>query len=98
MQKQKSSTIHESVHESVHESISTSLLTLAMTLEKLGKVHQALPPYLKIIEKYPDTPEVPVAIEKVLAIAEGMRQKGQFHVAMRVYERLENASQEDHEK
>ncbi|MCX6054963.1 MAG: hypothetical protein NTZ74_08635 [Chloroflexi bacterium] len=90
MQKQKSSTIHES--------ISSSLLTLAMTLEKQGKVHQALSPYLKIIEKYHDTAEVPAAIEKVLAIADEMRKKGQFHVAMRVYDRLEMASQDDSEK
>jgi TolA-binding protein len=81
----------------VHEAISASLLTLAMTLEEQGKVHQALSPYLKIIERYPDTPEVPAAVEKVLAIAEGMRKKGQFHVAMRVYDRLEAASQEEHE-
>jgi len=89
MPKQKSSTIHETV--------STSLLTLAMTFEKLGKVHQALNTYLKIIEKYPDTPEVPAATEKVLAIAEGMRQKGKFQVAMGVYARLESASQVEHE-
>ena len=89
MPKQKVSTIHESV--------SSSLLTLAMTLEKLGKVHQALSPYLKIIEEYSDTAEVPAAIEKVLAIAEGMRQRGQFHVAMRVYDRLEAASQVEDE-
>lgn len=81
----------------VHEAISASLLTLATTLDEQGKVHQALTPYLKIIERYPDTPEVPAAVEKVLAIAEGMRKKGQFHVAMRVYERLEAASQEEHE-
>jgi len=81
----------------VHEAISASLLTLAMTLEEQGKVHQALTPYLKIIEHYLDTPEVPAAVEKVLAIAEGMRKKGQFHVAMRVYDRLEAASQEEHE-
>ncbi len=90
MSKQKASTVHESV--------STSLLSLAMTLEKLGKVHQALSPYLKIIEKYPDTPEVPLAIEKVLAIADGMRLRGQFHVAMRVYDRLESASFVAHEE
>jgi len=81
----------------VHGSVSSSLLTLAMTLEKLGKVHQALSPYLKIIEEYSDTDEVPAAIEKVLAIAEGMRQRGQFHVAMRVYDRLEAASQVEDE-
>jgi len=82
---------------SIHESVSTSLLSLAMTLEKLGKVHQALTPYLKIIEKYPDTLEVTAAVQKVLAIAEGMRQRGQFHVAMRVYDRLEAASQVENE-
>jgi TolA-binding protein len=76
----------------IHESISSSLLSLAMTLEEQGKVNQALSTYMKIIEKYPDTTEVPAAIEKVLAIAEGYRQKGQFHVAMGVYDRLENAS------
>jgi hypothetical protein len=104
--KQKSGSTHETAHESVHESaresvhetVSTSLLSIAITLEKQGKVHQALSPYLKIIEQYPHTPEVRTAIEKVLAIADGMRQKGQFHVAMRVYERLESAAQDDDEK
>ena len=81
----------------VHESVSSSLFTLAMTLEKLGKVHQALSPYLKIIEEYPDTAEATTAIDKVLAIADGMRLRGQFHVALRVYDRLEVASQVEHE-
>ncbi len=89
MPKQKPTTIHEAV--------SASLLTLAATLEEQGKVHQALTPYLKIIECYPGTPQAPTAVEKVMAIADGMRKKGQFHVAMRVYDRLEAASQEDHE-
>ena len=78
---------------SIHDNVSAALLSVGMALEKLGKVHQALTPYLKIIEKYPDTAEVPVAVEKVMAIAEAMQQRGQFHVAMRVYDRLEMASQ-----
>jgi TolA-binding protein len=90
MPKQKPTTLHESV--------STSLLNLAITLEEQGKVHQALTPYLNIVEHYPDTPEMPLAVEKVLAIADRMRKKGQFHVAMRVYERLEAASQEENEE
>jgi TolA-binding protein len=89
MPKQKTTT--------VHGAISASLLTLATTLEEQGKVHQALAPYLKIIEHYPDTPEVPAAVEKVMAIADGMRKRGQFHVAMRVYDRLEEATQEENE-
>lgn len=78
---------------SIHDNVSTSLLTIGMALQEQGKVHQALTPYLKIIEKYPDTAEVPIAVEKVMAIAESMQQRGQFHVAMRVYDRLEMASQ-----
>ena len=82
---------------SIHDNVSAALLSVGMALEKLGKVHQALTPYLKIIEEYSDTPEVPAAIERVLAIAAGMRKVGQFHVAMRVYDRLEGASQVEHE-
>ena len=82
----------------VHESVSSRLLVMANTLERMGKVHQALEPYLKIIEKYPDTPEVSTAIEKVLMIADDMRKVGQFHVAMRVYERLEKADEAKNEE
>lgn len=82
---------------SVHEAISTSLFQVAMTLEEQGKVHQALSPYLKIIEEYSSTPEAPASVEKLLGIADRMRLNGQFHVAMRVYARLENASEQAHD-
>jgi TolA-binding protein len=77
--------------ESVPEAISASLLRVASTLDEQGKVHQALTPYLKLIERYPDSQEAPLATEKVLAIAEVMRQKGQHHMAMAVLDRLEAA-------
>jgi len=35
----------------------------------------------------------PSPIERVLAIADEFRQKGQYHVAMRVFDRLEAAYQ-----
>jgi TolA-binding protein len=76
---------------SVPEAISASLLSLGTTLDEQGKVHQALTPYLKIIKHYPDSQEAPVAIDRVLAIAEGFRKRGQHHVAMRVLDRLEAA-------
>jgi len=76
---------------SVPESISASLLRVATDLENQGMIHQALATYLKIIERYPDNQEVPIATERVLAIAEGMRKIGQHHIAMRVLDRLEEA-------
>ena len=82
---------------SVHEAVSASLFQVALSLEKEGKVHQALTPYLKIIEEYQSTPEAAMSMEKVLAIADRLRQAGQFHVAMRVYDRLESASVPAHE-
>jgi len=78
---------------SVPEAISASLLGVAKTLDEQGKVHQALAAYLKLIKHYPDSQEVPIATEKVLAIADEFRQKGQYHVAMRVFDRLEAAHQ-----
>jgi TolA-binding protein len=79
--------------ESVPEAISASLLRVANALEEEGKVHQALTPYLKLIERYPDSPEASVAIERVLAIADDMRKMGQHHMAMSVFDRLEAAHQ-----
>jgi outer membrane protein assembly factor BamD (BamD/ComL family) len=78
---------------SVHEAISASLFEVAKTLDEQRKVHQALAAYLKLIEHYPDSQEVTVATERVLAIADEFRKKGQYYVAMRVFDRLEAAHQ-----
>jgi TolA-binding protein len=78
---------------SLPEAISASLLRMGTALDEQGMIHQALTPYLKLIERYPDSQEAPVATERVLAIAEDMRKKGQHHMAMAVFDRLEAASQ-----
>jgi hypothetical protein len=78
---------------SVPEAVSASLLRVASALDEQGKVHQALTPYLKLIELYPNSQEVSVAIERVLAIAEDLRKTGQPHMAMTVLDRLEAAHQ-----
>ncbi len=78
---------------SVHEAISASLLRLGRDLDARGMVHQALTPYLKLIERYPNSQEALVATERVLAIAEDMRKSGQHHVAMMVFDRLGAAQQ-----
>jgi len=78
---------------SVPEAISASLLTVAQSLEEQGKVHQSLDPYLKLVERYPDSQEAPLAAQRLLTIAESFRQAGQHHMAMRMLERLEAAYQ-----
>jgi TolA-binding protein len=76
---------------SVPEAISASLLGLAESLEQQGKIHQSLDPYLKLVERYPDSQEAPLAAQRLLAIAENFRQASQHHMALRVLERLEVA-------
>jgi TolA-binding protein len=76
---------------SVPQAISASLLRMGTALDEQGMVHQALTPYLKLIGRYPNSQEASVATERVLAIAEDMRKKGQHHMAMAVFDRLEAA-------
>ena len=78
---------------SVPEAISASLLRLGTSLDEQGMVQQALTPYLKLIERYPNSQEASIAAEKVLVIAEGLRKMGQHHMAMTVLDRLETAHQ-----
>lgn len=78
---------------SVPEAISASLLRIGTALDEQGMAHQALTPYLKLIERYPNSQEASVATERVLAIAEDMRKGGQHHLALTVLDRLEAASQ-----
>jgi TolA-binding protein len=73
--------------------ITATLFQVGLDLENQGKVHQSLTAFLKIVEQYPDSKEAPVAIDKVLNIADTLRKEGQYHVAMRVLDRLETAHQ-----
>jgi TolA-binding protein len=77
--------------KSVPGAISASLLKVGTTLEGQGKIHQALPPYLKLVERYSDCPEAEMAAERVLAIADLLRNTGHHHVAITVLDRLERA-------
>jgi len=78
---------------SVPEAISASRLRVAQGLDKAGKIHQALTPYLRLIERYPDSQEASAATERVLAIAEELRKAGQPHMTVTVLDRLEAARQ-----
>jgi TolA-binding protein len=75
----------------VPDAIRASLLNVGVALDKQGMVHQALTSYLKLIKQYPNTEEASVAAEKMLAIAEGMRTRGQPHIAMTVIDQLDTA-------
>ena len=79
--------------ESVPEAISASLFTLASSLERSGKLHQSLDPYLKLVEVYPESKEAPLAAQRLLTIVENLRRAGQYHLALTVLSRLEAAYQ-----
>lgn len=78
---------------SVPQAVSASLLRLAGSLEEQGKVHQSLDLYLKLVGRYQDSQEAPLAVERLLVIAEDFRKAGQHHMAMTVLDRLEAAQQ-----
>jgi TolA-binding protein len=85
----------EQARDPVEAGISASLFQVGLDLHDQGKVHQSLTAFLKLIEQYPDSQEAPAAIDKVLNIADTLRKKGQYHVAMRVFDRLEAAHQRE---
>jgi len=78
---------------SVSAGIRSSLLKVGTTLEEQGKLHQALTPYLELVEFHAEGEEAAAAAERVLAIAEALRARGQYHVAMGVLDRLQEAHQ-----
>ena len=78
---------------SVPAGISAALFQVGLDLHDQGKIHQSLTAFLKIVEQYPDSKEAPAAIDKVLNIGDAFRKSGQYHVAMRVLDRLEAAYQ-----
>ena len=85
----------EQTRDPVAAGISVSLFQVGLDLHDQGKVHQSLTAFLKLIEQYPDSKEAPAAIDKVLNIADTLRKEGQYHVAMRVLDRLEAAHQRE---
>lgn len=78
---------------SVSEALSGSLLTVAKSLEEQGKPLQSLDPYLRLVEHFPGGREAPLAVQRLLAIAEDLRMAGQCHMAMTVLNRLEAVHQ-----
>ncbi len=80
-------------HDNLPAGITASLFQVGLDLHDQGKVHQSLTAFLKLVQQYPDSKEAPAAIDKVLNIADTLRKEGQYHVAMRVLDRLETAHQ-----
>lgn len=73
----------------VTEAVSASLLRVARSLKERGLIHQAVATYLKIIVRYAHSQEASIAVDKVLAIVDGLRLRGQHQSAMTVLDRLE---------
>ncbi len=77
----------------VAPAIGAAVLKLGTDLEEHGKVHEALGPYLKVITDYSNSPQAQIAADRTMAIAEHLRSRGHYHVALTVLDRLEQACQ-----
>jgi len=66
-----------------------SMLRIADVWSELGQINQALDFYLRIIARYPGSPEAHEAEERSLAQAQAYERQGQFRLALSLYEKLE---------
>jgi len=65
-----------------------SMLRMGRNWQRLGKLNQAIDTYLRIIQENPGTQESEDAKAALLAIAGDFEQEGRYHLAMSIYDRL----------
>ena len=66
-----------------------SMLRVANAWQALGQVNQALDTYLRILARYPDSAEAREAGERIRVQAEVYERRGQLHLALGLYDKLE---------
>jgi hypothetical protein len=76
---------------SVVDEISATMYRSAKSLDDQGMVQQALVPYLKLIERFPDSQEAQAATERVIAIANGLSAVRRQRMAITILEKLDAA-------
>lgn len=83
--------MNEELHSIIAQVASAALLRIGQHYQERGLLHHALTPYLKLVACYPDSEEAPVAVDRLVAIAELFEGNGQYRMAMSVYDRMERA-------
>jgi hypothetical protein len=83
--------IGEELGTTISQTASAALLRIGGYYQEAGWLHQALLPYLKILACYPEGREASEAVDRLVAIAELFEERGQFRMAMSVYDRMERA-------
>lgn len=67
----------------------TSMLRLARSWESRGQINQAIDTFSRILSAYPDSAEAHSAAEEILTLAQRYEQQGHYHLALSLYQRLE---------
>ncbi len=69
-----------------------SILRIAKAWEAAGKVNQALDGYARLLSRYPGSSEAAEAAGSIRALAEGCERRGEYHLALALYDKLERLS------
>ena len=65
-----------------------SMLRMASAWQTTGQINQAVDLYVRILTRYPDTPEAREATDNVVALAQTYERQGQYRLALDLYDRL----------
>ncbi len=82
----------DKLRTTISTAASGALLRIGEHFQDAGLLHQALTPYLKVVAYYPASDEAPIAVERLVTIAEIFEERGRFRMAMSIYDRMEQAA------
>lgn len=71
------------------ERVQEAMLRMGNDLREQGHVNEALQMYTSIMQDYPDTPAATAAGNALVELARFLEQNGQPHMALFVYQKLE---------
>lgn len=68
-----------------------SMLRMATTWQSHGQINQASDAYFRLLKNHPETIEAEESRERLLQLAARHERSGQFHLAMDLYDKIEQA-------
>jgi hypothetical protein len=69
------------------------LLNLAWSWQQAGAPIRAIHAYMDLLSRYPDTPTADAAVADLVELSEKLVQQGHFHIALGIYEEMEEIRQ-----
>ena len=66
----------------------SSMLRMGRTWQEMGKIHQAIDTYLRLVQEHPTSKEAEDARQALLEIATAYEADGCYHLAIDIFDRL----------